>query len=85
MNEYLGSDISSVDIPMAYLSATLKVTIYIKLTSEITTIYFKKHPEFAQDVDNRGRIVVKILKCLYGLKQSGLAWSDEFTSTLKDA
>ena len=75
MNKYL----SSVDFPMAYLNATLNETIFMKLTHDISTIYIRKHPEFAQHVDNRGCLCVK---CLYGLTQSELAWRYELTSTL---
>jgi hypothetical protein len=84
MNKYLQGNISSVDIPMAYLNAPLKETIYMRLTKEISKLYLQKHPEFAKFVDIKGCLVVKLLKCLYGLKQSGLEWNDELTSTLKN-
>lgn len=82
MNKFLKGNISSVDIPMAYLNAPLKEIVYMKLTKEISSIYLRKHPEYAKHVDDRGCLIVKLLKCLYGLKQSGLAWSDELTAQL---
>ena len=59
MNKYLQGDISSVGIPMAYLNATLKETIFMKLTNEISTIYIRNHPEFAQ---HRGCLCVQLKK-----------------------
>jgi len=83
MNKYLQGNISSVDIPMAYLNAPLKETIYMRLTKEISRLYLQKHPQYAKFVDIKGCLVVRLLKCLYGFKQSGLEWNDELSNTLK--
>lgn len=54
----------------------------MRLSKEITKLYLKKHPEFAKFVDRDGCLIVRLLKCLYGLKQAGLGWNDELSKTL---
>ena len=76
MNKYLQGNISSV---MAYINAPLKESIYMRLAKEISKFYLQKHPEYAKFVNIKGCVVVKLLKCLYGLNQSGLEWNDELT------
>jgi len=69
------------DIPAAYLNSKLKQTIYMTLPTSLTTILVQMHPSLSNCV-RQGRITVKLLKSIYGLKQAALDWHNEINSTL---
>ena len=63
---------SKVDCTAAYLNAPIEdgENIMMWLTSEITSMLVKEFPELGEFVDNQGRLIVRIVKALYGLVQS---------------
>ncbi|KAJ1035148.1 hypothetical protein NDA18_000745 [Ustilago nuda] len=61
-------EVHALDITMAYLNSTLKEVIYMKL------------PEGAGVAPGQ---VYKVVKGLYGLKQSGREWNQEFDRSLQ--
>jgi hypothetical protein len=63
-------DIHHSDVSTAYLNASLEEDIYMELPPGIT-------------LKERGDFVCKLLKSLYGLKQSGQNWSKELASFLQ--
>ncbi|KAJ1600143.1 hypothetical protein NDA14_002331 [Ustilago hordei] len=61
-------EVHALDITMAYLNSTLKEAIYMKL------------PEGSGVAPGK---VYKVIKGLYGLKQSGREWNQEFNRSLR--
>ena len=67
---------TKVDFTAAYLNATIDEgdEIMMWLTPELTAMLVVEFPELGGFVDNHGRLVVRILKALYGLVQSAALW-----------
>lgn len=64
-------NLSSIDIRQAYLQADLHEDLYMRM------------PPGLPDTDTEGnKLVVKLLKSLYGLKQAGREWNHLLTSEL---
>jgi hypothetical protein len=69
------------DIPAAYLNSKLSEVVYMTLPVPVTSILLRMQPSL-QSCFNQGRITVKLLKSIYGLKQAALDWHIEINSTL---
>ena len=67
---------SKTDFTAVYLNAMIDESekIMMWLTSEIATILVEEFPEIGKFVDNQGRLIVRIIKALYGLVQSAALW-----------
>jgi hypothetical protein len=77
---------AKADIGGAYLNAFVDKgdEILMELSKELTTILLEVFPELREFVDDdSGRLVVRILKALYGLVQSAALWYEALTSFLK--
>ena len=81
--KYYQATLSSADVPAAYLQSTLKEKIYMRFSKAMSTIIINARPELAKYLDNKGRLLVLLLKSLYGLKQAGANWFIEFIHTIK--
>ena len=71
-----------LDIGGAYLNAKMDDEVYMWLSREIVEILIIILPELKDYTDERGRILVKIEKALYGLIQSAKLWFDHLTGVL---
>jgi hypothetical protein len=69
----LDYEIHTIDVITAFLHSDLKEEIYIRV------------PDGYPDVKNLREtgMVLRLLKCLYGLKQSNMEWNDELDRFLK--
>jgi hypothetical protein len=77
-----GCTIHNTDIPAAYLHCLLNDTIFMRLPKSLACILVKHKPHLKEYVTSNGSIVVKLLRSLYGLKQSSAEWYAEICSTL---
>jgi hypothetical protein len=77
----LGGTLATLDIPAAYLNAPLKEEIDMILPKDLSAFMCAKDRRFRSMVDAKGYIRVKLLKSLYGLKQSAANWY-EFLANL---
>ena len=82
LNKKLKGTIFSTDVPGAYLNVPIDEIIYVSLTKEISDRYVIKHPQYKKFLDSNGTLIVKLNKYLYGLKQSGLKFSNHLDNTL---
>jgi hypothetical protein len=76
--------IVTADIPSAYLQAwRLHLTaIYMRLSKEISQHLVQLEPQWGEYLNHKGELTVKLQKALYGLKESGLLWFNELSTTL---
>ena len=79
---HMGLDIESFDVPSAYLNCSLLEDVYMALDKETSTLLIEIDPNYKQYLRHNGTIVVKLLKSLYGLRQSGANWYNHITDTL---
>jgi hypothetical protein len=77
---------AKVDIGGAYLNAFVEDgdEIYMELSRELTKILLEIFPMLRKYVDKSGRLLVRILKALYGLVQSAALWYKVLTGYLQD-
>jgi hypothetical protein len=76
---------AKLDIGGAYLNALLEAgdEIFMEINKEITDILIKALPELKEYCTEDGKLIVKILKALYGLEQSAALWYKTLTMFLK--
>ena len=79
----LRAKMATADVPAAYLNATLKESIFMSLDSNIADIVVQQDPSLIRFRRHDGSIVVRLKRCIYGLKQSGAEWHDVIVSFLK--
>jgi hypothetical protein len=73
--------IHNTDIPAAYLHCLLKDNIFMRLPKSLAGILVKYNVHLKEYLANNGSIVVKLLRSLYGLKQSSAEWYSEICSS----
>ena len=83
--KYYKATISSADVPAAYLQSNLTEEIYMRFSKKMSGIILKARPELSQFTDKKGRLLVKLLKSLYGLKQAGANWFMELVAAITGA
>ena len=67
----LKAQLATVDVAAAFFHAKLDEEIYMTLTRDIVEFLNAKDEHFRKDVSQGGStVVVRLLKSLYGLKQS---------------
>ena len=68
----------------AYLNADLDKPEYMRISKELVEMLIGTGHAFPADqIQEDGSVVVKLLKALYGLKQAGRAWYDLLTKELE--
>lgn len=73
--------ISIFDITGAYLNATLDEEVYTRINSDVTDL-IPKDSTLRKFIRKDGSIVVKLHKCLYGLRISGKRWYETISKFL---
>ncbi len=84
LNKLIKGEIYSADIPAAFLFADLNENIHMSLNSEMSSLLLDNDPALEEFTDNAGRIVVKLQKSIYGLRQAPLNFYKLMRSTLTD-
>ena len=78
-----GRVFKTVDIPGAYLKADIgEAEVIMKLDKLISHILVKVDPTVKPYLDERGEVLVKLNKALYGCVQSALQWYKEISGYL---
>ena len=77
-------NISVVDITGAYLNAEIgrEVTVNMRLDRVISGLITRLRPEYSTYLDQRGSIVVRLQRALYGCVESAALWHDHLSATL---
>ena len=71
-----------VDIGTAYLEADLPEDedVYMKIAGKLGQIFVAICPQYKSFVNEKGEVLVKLKKALYGLRQSAKLWNDLFSN-----
>ena len=72
-----------IDVTGAYLHANLDVEIFMSFVFKVTAFLVKIDPPVAQYKTKNSGLIVRLLKALYGCRQSGKLWYLRFTVFLK--
>ena len=71
------------DITGAYLNATMgDIEVLMSLDSRISSILISMHPELKQYLTNKGTMIVRLRKALYGCIESAKLWYQLLSETL---
>jgi len=75
--------LATMDVPTAFLHATIDEDIYMSLPKEVVEYYRSTgalSPKYAEK-----KVYVKLKKSLYGLRQAPKLWQEELTRTLEQS
>ena len=81
-SSFHNSPVGTLDFPGAFLKAFLERTVYMLLGRDASLSLVQIHPEFKKFMRKDGTILVKVLRALYGLPESGKRWYDCLSSLL---
>ena len=79
--------VATLDIPGAYLEAAMPADqepVYMSLDKSLSEQLIKIIPDYLQYKTDRGNIIVRLDKALYGCVQSSKLWYEKITSVLKE-
>ena len=80
-------DVAVLDVPGAYLHASMKDFVILRLEGNIVDYMVEACPEvygpFVEIVNGKKVLYLQLLKALYGCVQSALLWYELFSSTLE--
>ena len=80
-----GRKVAVVDITGAYLNANMgHVNVHMRLDGTMSKMMTELSPGYEKYKDNRGCVVVKLKKALYGCVESAALWHDNLSATLKE-
>ena len=81
-----GAFLTTIDIGGAYLECLLALDdhVYVWLDKQIVKLLLEIDPKLSRFIRPDGRILVKLLKALYGTIQAARLWYDKLSSVLMD-
>ena len=75
----------TVDIGSAYLHSEMDEFVAVYIAPGLVRYVVETNPAAAEFVDNKGRLLVRLKKALYGCIQSSRLWYELMDKTLKEA
>jgi hypothetical protein len=78
----LGLIVQTSDVQQAYLNAEMPNDVFVKLTPLVSKILAEDHPQFAQFLDKKDQILVKLNKAQYGCIESAKLWYKTISSVM---
>ena len=80
-----GRKVTVIDISGAYLNADMNtgLTVQMRLDKNMTGMMVKLSPEYANYVDARGSVVVRLDKALYGCVESAALWYENLKESMR--
>lgn len=80
-----GYEVVTADVTGAYLNADIgESNIYVTLDGQVADIYCSLCPEASEFRDEKGRLMVKLDKALYGCLESSKLWYENIKRALID-
>ena len=79
-----GRKITVIDISGAYLNADMStgLAVHTRLDKNMTGMMVKLAPNYSKYIDDRGYVVVKLDKALYGCVESAALWYENLRASL---
>jgi hypothetical protein len=74
----------TMDIPGAYLNATLKDPHMVKFRGALADAYIALYPQYATRRQPDGSLLFLVTKAFYGLPESSARWYDDITNSFKE-
>ena len=84
-SSFHNSPIGLLDFPGAFLKAFLARIQHVMLGRDAAQALLKVHPEYKRFLRKDGTMVVKVVRALYGLPESGKQWYDCLSSFLVES
>ena len=83
---YEGRCITVIDISGVFLNAdmTTGLTVHMRLDRNMTNMLIKLAPEYAEYMDIKGCVVVRLEKSLYGCVESAALWYENLRNSLPE-
>jgi hypothetical protein len=78
INAARGRHFMLMDVKQAYLQTENKLGHHMIMSKAETDVLVKLKPEWKKFVRKNGELIVKVKKSIYGLKESGRLWYEEF-------
>ena len=81
-----GRKITVIDISGAYLNADMntELAVHMRFDKNMTGMMVKLAPHYSKYMDDRGCVVVKLDKALYGCVESAALWYENLRASLHD-
>ena len=80
-----GRKVETADVPGAYLHADMEKTVHMRIDKTISAEIVKIDPRYADYLDYKGCLVVRLDKALYGCVESARLWYLNLKTTLEEA
>jgi hypothetical protein len=82
---YENRKVVTIDITGAYLNADMgEIKVFMRLDKRNTDILLGIAPSYANYVEDKGSLVVRLDKALYGCIEAAKLWHDNFVSTAQE-
>jgi len=76
--------LTTIDVGGAFLEAFLgRNDIYVSLQADVVKQLVILDPKYNKFINEKGRIIVQLLKAMYGLKEASMEWYQTLVSRLK--
>ena len=81
---YEARKVTAIDISGAYLNADMDtgLTVHMRLDKNMTGMMMKLAPHYSKFMDDRGCVVVRLDKALYGCVESAALWYENLRASL---
>jgi len=67
-------EFATFDIKGAFLHADIEEEVYVRISKDVANILCEHLPAYREYLQSNGTMIIKLEKCLYGLRQSPRAW-----------
>ena len=74
---------ATMDVGTAYLNADMLKVVHMRVEPAIASIMCEINPTYKRYVDKQGRVIVQLLKALYGCLESAKLWYKNLEYTLR--